>query len=147
MLLLGSAAHSHPDCVRPRGGIPSDVPQAFRRRTAVEDSAAYINDVVTRMEPIRQAILNPAPIEPKRNEQQRVRIAKLATLKAAGWTLTRRRFRIRCRWLSPASWQRRRGFYCGRILRIRDHGGVIFADLREGMTSSRSALSVLGRLT
>ncbi|WP_460997563.1 bifunctional lysylphosphatidylglycerol synthetase/lysine--tRNA ligase LysX [Trueperella pyogenes] len=126
-------------------GFLSDVPQAFRRRTAVEDSAAYINDVVTRMEPIRQAILNPAPIEPKRNEQQRVRIAKLATLKAAGMDA----YPAAVPHTMSVAEVLRRGSadvasIVGRILRIRDHGGVIFADLREGTDELQISLERSG---
>lgn len=126
-------------------GFLSDVPQAFRRRTAVEDSAAYINDVVTRMEPIRQAILNPAPIEPKRNEQQRVRIAKLATLKTAGMDA----YPAAVPHTSSVTEVLRRGSadvasIVGRILRIRDHGGVIFADLREGTDELQISLERSG---
>lgn len=128
-------------CGRAEGFLP-EVPAAFRRRISEDDTASYIADVVARMAPIREGLLNPAPIAPKRNEQQRVRLAKVATLKQAGMdpypaSAPRTTSLAQLTPGEPAS-------IVGRILRVRDHGGIIFADLREGTDELQIALERSG---
>ncbi|MDP9831671.1 MULTISPECIES: bifunctional lysylphosphatidylglycerol synthetase/lysine--tRNA ligase LysX [Trueperella] len=135
-------------CGRAEGFVP-DVPQAFRRRNAVSVSETYVNDVVARMQPIIEGILNPSAIEPKRNEQQRVRIAKLKTLEGAGMdpyppavphTASIAQIKRGADGAADAG----EASIVGRILRIRDHGGIIFADLREGTDELQISLERSG---
>ncbi|WP_083200652.1 bifunctional lysylphosphatidylglycerol synthetase/lysine--tRNA ligase LysX [Trueperella bernardiae] len=151
-------------CGRAEGFVP-DVPQAFRRRNAAQESATYVGDVVARMQPILDELLNPPAIEPKRNEQQRVRIAKLATLEAAGMDAyppavphTASIAQVKRGPVASGPGADATGAVdatgadgvvgeisiVGRILRIRDHGGIIFADLREGTDELQISLERSG---
>ncbi|QOQ38149.1 bifunctional lysylphosphatidylglycerol synthetase/lysine--tRNA ligase LysX [Trueperella pecoris] len=128
-------------CGRAEGFLP-EVPSAFRRPVPAEKTPSYISEVVDRMAPIYDRLLNPAPVAPKRNEQQRVRIAKLKTLEAAGMdpypaAVPRTASLGELRPGAEAS-------VVGRIQRIRDHGGVIFADLREATTQVQICLERSG---